>query len=136
MDLVLLIAGENIGDKCGRGALPTSPDPATGFAVVRRSCALTNLSHSHEVGHNLGMNHDRYVVEHPSDTGYNYGFVLKEANMRDIMAYADACEAEHQHCKRMPYFSSPDGKVTAKVNGRKETFSLGIAAGQKMGSTG
>ncbi|CAN0476998.1 unnamed protein product, partial [Laminaria digitata] len=38
--------------------IPTSAFDQYGYSVVHTNC-LPNFSHTHEVGHNLGANHDR-----------------------------------------------------------------------------
>ena len=80
-----------------------------GFSVVTRSCASSNYSFPHELGHNLGANHDRYVESSGSTSAYNYGFTDASAPVpvRTVMAYNDACAAVGVTCARLPYFSSP-----------------------------
>lgn len=51
--------------------IPTSAFGQYGFSVVHTNC-LTNFSHTHEVGHNLGANHDR--TNSNSDHAYAYGY--------------------------------------------------------------
>lgn len=65
---------------------------------------------THEVGHNLGGNHDRYVVSNPTPgpQGYNYGYVDPTGKFRDTMAYSNQCDDLHVTCNRIPYFSNPN----------------------------
>ncbi|MBM3535927.1 MAG: hypothetical protein FJX60_23185 [Alphaproteobacteria bacterium] len=81
--------------------------PQYGFSVVTRSCATGNLTFPHELGHNMGAEHDRYVVSGASSTAYNYGYVDTTARIRTVMAYNDRCAASGFNCTRIPYFSSP-----------------------------
>ena len=75
-DLVHLIADDHrrgTDERCGVGRLG-SPAwawdideepftwPGAGFAVTRRNCGFTTFAH--EVGHNFGLDHDRYEVQH------------------------------------------------------------------------
>ena len=80
-----------------------------GFSVVTRSCASSNYSFPHELGHNMGANHDRYVVSGASTSAYNYAFTdpTTPVPVRTVMAYNDACAAVGVTCARLPYFSSP-----------------------------
>lgn len=77
-----------------------------GFAVIANSCAVGNLSFPHELGHNFGLAHDRFVSpgSNPSYP-YAFGFVDSQNQFRDIMAYANACGGS---CPRVQYFSSPN----------------------------
>jgi hypothetical protein len=81
--------------------------PQYGFSVVTRSCATSNMTFPHELGHNMGAEHDRYVVSDASSSAYNYGYVDTTARIRTVMAYNDACVALGFNCTRVPYFSSP-----------------------------
>ncbi len=108
-DLVhLLIRGS--GDGCGIGWLLDPKDPGAndwGFSVSDRECAVGNYSFIHELGHNLGLNHDRAVVSEAGVDDFNFGYVDLDKRIRTVMAYNDACAAEHLNCRRYPVFSSP-----------------------------
>jgi hypothetical protein len=105
-DLVsLLVAG---GNYCGAAYYPSSAAAATGFSVVAHACAVHNLSFPHELGHNLGAGHDRYMeASNPVFPG-GHGFVDVTAGWRTIMAYGNACTAQGKTCPRLPRFSNPD----------------------------
>jgi hypothetical protein len=40
-------------------------------------------------------------------TKYSFGFVNKNARIRDIMSYANACSTLGYSCARVPMFSTP-----------------------------
>jgi hypothetical protein len=69
--------------------------------ITRRACALGSRSFTHELGHNMGANHDRDQFENPS--GFNYGYINRARNWRTIMSYATGCT-----CPRINNFSNPD----------------------------
>ena len=73
-DLVSLVVAR--GTTCGRAyyTRPTIADSRhRGFSVVRFDCALTNESFVHEIGHNLGLLHDRASTATTStDCNYDY----------------------------------------------------------------
>lgn len=104
---MLILSG---GNTCGRGYVMTSLSPnfaSWAFSVTVNSCAVGNLSFPHELGHNFGLEHDRYVS--PNDTPafpYGFGYVDTNKQFRDIMAYNDACSPGY--CTRIQYFSNPN----------------------------
>ena len=123
-DEVVLVA-ENGGSYCGIAWMMTNVSTSFAghaFAVVARDCAVGNLSFAHEMGHNMGADHDWYVSGriNPSDRGaypYSYGFVsigaTANGSWRTIMSYADQCQATFggQGCQRLGYFSNPNVTV-------------------------
>lgn len=117
-DLVTLVS--EVSDAyCGLAWL--TPGAASAYSSIVRSCAISNLSFPHEIGHNLGARHDRYVDPSSSTTAYNFGYVDSSARVRTIMAYNNACSDAGFNCTRVGYFSSP----TVTLNGRP----LGVALG-------
>lgn len=120
-DLVHLLVNANEGDGCGIGWLNANPDPGAadwGLSVSDVECATGNYSFIHEVGHNIGMEHDRAVVREPNPDGTNYGYVLVNREVRSVMAYNNACSAQDVYCRRLPYFSSPRLRVSGTPYGR------------------
>ena len=125
-DLVALLRSDpaNCGTQCvcglawfpGGGAMPT-PSAATretGFSVTAHGC-ITNLSFHHELGHNMGLNHDRYVSNPAGTSIYNFGFVNFQKRVRTIMAYNNYCAERGQNCTRINWFSSPTIRATGDV---------------------
>jgi hypothetical protein len=84
-----------------------------GFSTSNRECALKMFSFVHEVGHNLGMNHDRGAPDvTPKPGEFNFGYVRTDWCVRSVMAYddtcKDSCRSQPQRCRRLNIFSSPD----------------------------
>lgn len=100
-DLVALIS--NSTDNCGIGYLAGSGGSASsGFTVTSRTCAVGNLSFAHELGHNMGSQHN---PESGSGAAFSYGYGhYYDGNFRTIMSYVDPCPLG---CTRRPYFSNP-----------------------------
>lgn len=113
-DMVSLVVPK--GDICGLGfynAPPVSANDADwAFSVVKSSCALGNYSFPHELGHNLGMQHDRITEGAASSAQCNYGSVFKvkyqmpwpmSFTYRSVMTYGSACD----DCPRLGVYSNP-----------------------------
>ncbi|MBI4079668.1 hypothetical protein HY414_00360 [Candidatus Kaiserbacteria bacterium] len=76
------------------------------YSVVDTDC-LPNYSYPHELGHNMGLQHDRDSAEDSTPRyTYAYGYQDPQSRFRTIMAYPCASE-----CSRIPFFSTPDPSV-------------------------
>ena len=111
-DLVhFIVEGQGNDGSCGIGWM-VEPDAATtaatGFSVSDHRCSAANLSFAHEVGHNLGMNHDRYVVDKADPGAINFGYVSIDDRRRTLMAYGNACYDKGVDCPRVVTYSTPD----------------------------
>ncbi len=100
-DLVAMIS--NSSDNCGIGYLMGSANPLNGFTVTSRTCAVGNLSFAHELGHNMGSQHN---PENGSGASYTYGYGhYVDGVYRTVMSYVNPCPSG---CTRRPYFSNPE----------------------------
>ena len=79
---------------------------AYGFSAINASCQGTTTL-AHELGHNMGLYHDRYVEAGATSAKYNYGFVSLVGKFRTIMSYSDKCTANGVACTRITYYSTP-----------------------------
>jgi len=96
---ILLVDHYDVPDICGVNFFAAMGNGQT-IGTVRKGCALGYYSFGHEVGHGLGLDHDRRVVDKPT-TPYGYGYIIKKGSYRTIMAYNDAGE------QRVNYYSNP-----------------------------
>ena len=90
---------------CGVGYLMGSiaGNQNNAFTVTVRSCAVGNLSFAHELGHNMGSQHN---PENGSGPTFPYGFGhYVNGSYRTVMSYVDPCTSG---CARAAYFSNPN----------------------------
>jgi hypothetical protein len=120
-DLVHLLIDANEDDGCGLGWFNPNPRPDNArwsTSVSDIECATGNYSFIHELGHNIGMAHDRAVVPDASPEDSNFGYVVLDREVRSVMAYNNACAANDIYCQRLPYFSTPRLQVGGSPLGR------------------
>jgi hypothetical protein len=113
-DLVsLIIPSAEDGSGVAQYNFPILPtDSNRPYSVVLFPSAVTNYSLLHEVGHNLGMQHDRNILGGGDQVHCNYGaFIPSEAAPvhRTIMAEGAHCATISGGCPRTPdpVFSTP-----------------------------
>ena len=115
-DLMMLIveyadpSAPNVG--CGVAYFQSSIDASfenRAFGLTVRSCAISNLTFPHEIGHNLGLNHDWYLDNDTNPETYAHGYPHPAGRWRTIMAYNHYCTASAGiTCTRIPHFSNPN----------------------------
>lgn len=85
----------------------TSDFESNAFSVVVRDCATGSYAFGHELGHNMGAQHDRHVANFSGAYDYSYGHVYMPDSWVTIMAYQSACFESGVFCSRIPYWSNP-----------------------------
>lgn len=89
----------------GSGSGYTNPYPsaevATYMMVKMNVGYIDNLTLGHELGHNLGLNHDWVVDPEPGPFPWSHGWIAPRKNWRTIMAYPAGCGG----CARINYYS-------------------------------
>ena len=110
---------------CGYANYAASTDgnvfPHNALGVTSTHC-FGNLTFVHELGHNLGANHDRFMLNGGDPTSSNYGYVNTQELVRTIMSYPDECNELEVSCQRIPYFSTPDviyQDITIGINNKQ-----------------
>ena len=104
-DQVSLMGSSATGQACGLGWLGGAENYA--FTATEVRC-LDNYTVTHELGHNLAADHDRYPgVTNAGRTPDAAGLVNPAAGWNTIMGYYNACTAAGVYCTRIPYFSNP-----------------------------
>lgn len=78
-----------------------------GVSLVRRSC-LNDQTLMHELGHNLGAQHDPANAQPPSQALFPYSFGhFKTGSWRTIMSYSSECGGDFG-CPRIDHISNPN----------------------------
>ena len=132
-DLVHLIVDLPDYDVCGIAQLPGA------FGITLRDCG--GITFAHELGHNMGLRHDRFQVQLSIEGGVSshpaYGYVNRrvfEAGAPQsgrwitIMSYPEHCRLADVRCSKLRRFSNS----RQRYNGDP----LGIAYGVGSGVTG
>ena len=105
---VLLVSSDQY---CGKGYIKSNMN--TAFVVVTASYGCENkYTFTHEIGHNIGCLHDRFVDNSNTPYKYGHGYVHyisgnQAVSWRTIMAYYDECGSS-SNCIRIPYWSNPN----------------------------
>ena len=112
-DLVHLIVEPDVG------GIAAEPFPSA-FGITCLRCG--GLTFAHELGHNMGLEHDRYQVLHTEwergavSSHPAYGYVNQRAfetgaptssRWQTIMSYDTQCAEASFRCERLPRFSNP-----------------------------
>jgi peptidyl-Asp metalloendopeptidase len=103
-DLVVLLVNDK--EFCGEGYIMETPAKSFaswGFSLVNWECATGNYSLAHEMGHNMGCEHDRANAEGTGSYPYSFGYQAPDQSFRTIMAYD--CPLG---CPRINHWSNPE----------------------------
>ncbi|CAM9661323.1 unnamed protein product [Scytosiphon promiscuus] len=116
-DLVQMIGSYK--DSCGTGyvmAVPRAAFGTYGYSIVHVHC-LMNFSHIHELGHNMGANHDRESSSTDHEYAHAQRYCSGNVPYRTIMAYETGCLT----APRVPMFSAKGKKYAGRSLGTKTT---------------
>lgn len=116
---------------CGLGYLNSNPSnysANSAFTVSIYSCVVSNYTLAHEMGHNMGLNHDWFVSQSTSPCNHHHGYSNQTAitlgtsstnsqRWRTIMAYNDACVAAGISCSRINRWANPNVNYNSEPTG-------------------
>ncbi|CAM9751779.1 unnamed protein product [Sphacelaria rigidula] len=100
-DLVQLFG--SFQDYCGAGWF-FNGSPGRGFSTVGVSC-ISNLSHTHEWGHNMGADHNREDSSTQTDFAHGRRYCDGDVLYRTVMSYFSSFDCP---VPRVNYFSNPE----------------------------
>ena len=133
-DIVYLIVDQQGGGGVGLLLSLEDPNPAASAFAISNSLGEYAAFFPHELGHVMGLNHDRYTDGtscrecSPTDIldnkpyPYSYGYVNQEAfvdgaseakRWRTIMSYNSQCKDADMYCREIMRFSNPDQRYPA-----------------------
>lgn len=129
-DLCALVTSTPSGT-CGLGYLNTNPtnySAEAAYTVSLYNCVVSNYTLAHEMGHNMGLNHDWYVNQSMNPCEHQHGYTNKTAitlgpvstatqRWRTIMAYNDECSAKGFNCTRVNRWANPGAIYNTEITG-------------------
>ncbi|MDP7062180.1 MAG: zinc-dependent metalloprotease family protein [Planctomycetota bacterium] len=125
------------GQYCGIAYLMTNPSPgfqSSAFSVCNYSCMTGYYSFSHELGHNMGSNHD---PQNASSGAYSYSFGYRTSNnaYRTVMAYSPGTRVMRFSGPSVTYGGYTMGN-SSQDNARSLNNTAPIVADWRDGGTG
>ncbi|MBW8524503.1 T9SS type A sorting domain-containing protein [Chryseobacterium chendengshani] len=116
---------------CGLGYLNSNPSnysANSAFTVSLYNCIVSNYTLAHEMGHNMGLNHDWFVSQSTTPCSHHHGYSNQTAitlgtsstnsqRWRTMMAYNDECEASGINCTRINRWANPDINYNSEPTG-------------------
>ncbi|WP_369392365.1 M12 family metallo-peptidase [Streptomyces sp. CG1] len=124
-DLITVVNRVGPGQSSGQGSLPTSGrfNPSDAFSVVDIRSMTDWYNLGHEIGHNLGLFHDRTTLNQQAPDGswqrllnapFATGWVTPRHNFHTLMAYSSACGMP---CTAVNQYSNTENSINGQPLG-------------------
>lgn len=116
-DLVTMLVRPTSPDACGIAFVMNNVNTSfapNGYSVTDTTCVSPGYTFAHELGHNMGAQHDWYVSSAITPFTYAHGYVNTALGQRwrTIMAYNDNCSDQLFNCTRLLQWANPSKKRT------------------------
>lgn len=131
-DLVALLASIPAANSSGSASLPvpvTSQTSEKAYSVTSVLSVKDWDNLGHEIGHNLGMRHDRKTVANNGETApgandTNFGWITGDNKYHTLMAYSTPCRPT---CKVINQYSNIDNTIGGQALGDAKNNNAAIA---------
>jgi len=116
-DFVHLITDTGDPEICGRAYLPDAKESDAAewtFGLTQVRCVSPNYTFGHELGHNMGLAHDREGASAAGQFRHSYGYCDPNGAFRTMLAISSSCPV-----RRVLQFSSPRETISGAPTGIK-----------------
>ncbi|WP_328296609.1 M12 family metallo-peptidase [Streptomyces sp. NBC_00435] len=135
VDLITIVNKVDPGQSSGQGNLPERGifNSKEAFSVVDFDSLTGWYNLGHEIGHNLGLWHDRRTLDsqipdgswrNDLNTPYGTGWITPNEEFHTLMAYSSSCLKD---CSAVNQYSNTDNTVNGQPLGDRNSDNAGLA---------